>query len=63
MNWETERHTYMIDTMYQKVTDEKLLPSTGNLLSALWWPKSEGNFKKRECMYTCGRFTLLCSGN
>ena len=33
----------------------------GTLLSAPWWPKLEGNLKKkkRECMYTCGQFTLL----
>ena len=41
----------------------------GTLLSALWWPKWEGNPKKRVCiyiyiyMYTYGWFILLHSRN
>ena len=35
----------------------------GTLLSDLWWPKWEGNLKKRGYMYTYNRFTLLYSRN
>ena len=33
------------------MTNENLLYSIGALLKALWWPKWEGNPKKREDMY------------
>ena len=35
----------------------------GTLLSALWWPKWEGNPKKKGYMYTYSWFTLLYSRN
>ena len=35
----------------------------GILLSALWWPKWEGNPKKRGYMYTHSQFTVLYSRN
>ena len=35
----------------------------GTLVSALWWPKWEGNPKKREIMYTYSWFILLHSRN
>ena len=35
----------------------------GTLLSALWWPKWEGNPEKRGYMYTYSWFTLLYSIN
>ena len=35
----------------------------GTLLSALWWPKWEGNPKKRGYMYTYSWFTLLYRKN
>ena len=35
----------------------------GTLLNALWWPKWEGNPKKRGYMYTYSCFTLLYSRN
>ena len=35
----------------------------GTLLSALWWPKLEGNSKKGRYMYTCNGFILLYSRN
>ena len=39
-------------TKYQQIINENQLYSTGTLLSALWWPKWEGNLKKRGYMYT-----------
>ena len=33
------------------------------LFNVLWWPKREGNLKKRGSMYTYGWFTLLYSRN
>ena len=35
----------------------------GTLLTALWWPKWEGNSKKRGYMYTYSGFTLQYSRN
>ena len=39
------------------VTNENLLYSTGTLLSAMWWPKWEGNSKRRGYMHTYSWFT------
>ena len=33
------------------------------LLGVLWWPKWEGNLKKRGYMYMYNSFTLLYSRN
>ena len=55
-------HIYAIDTMHK--IDDRWEPNStaqGTLLSVLWWPKWEGNLKKRGYMYMCSWFTLLHS--
>ena len=40
-------YTLLCINIIKQVTNENLLYSTSNLLSTLWWPKREGNLKKR----------------
>ena len=43
---------------YNLATKQQLY-STGNTTPVLWWPKWEGNSKRREHMHTHGWFTLV----
>ena len=61
MKWEigTDIHTMLCIKQIMRT----YCIAQGTLLGALWWPKWEGNPKKRGCMYRYGWFTLLYSRN
>ena len=65
MNWETGIDIYT--NMYKIDKNRELMKTCciaqGTLLNALWWPKCEGNPKKRGYMYTYSWFTSLYSRN
>ena len=54
MNWEFGVDVYTLLILYIKqITNENQLYNLRNLLSALWWPKKEGNPKKGDiCVHT-----------
>ena len=58
-------HIYTIDTMYKidNSWEHTYCIAQGTLLTALCWPKWEGNPKRRGYVYTYSRFTLLYSRN
>ena len=60
MNWEVGIAIYTLLCM-ELITNENLLYNMETLLSALWWPKWEGNPENRACMHSW--FTLLYSRN
>ena len=53
-------YTLLCINIIKQATNKNLLFSTSNLLSTLWWPKREGNLKKRDiCIHVTD--SLCCT--
>ena len=50
MNWDIKTDIHTVETMDKMENYENLCTAQGTLLNTLWWPKWEGNPKKRGYM-------------